>query len=178
MHATSHARAAARDAKRQKGREDEKKRIKTNEKKKENTIMDMRCPFVDLRFFRQLSAIRQQGFAPLSSIPLWMVGQPQLMNRDNTAAYIDNKPQLQAAATKCSGIRDRPADSRQVYIIFCFEKKAPPIFVGYVNVIRKRNCSYKIHRVIKQNKQWLRIPRRQVGIEKKMRRGFFLTKML
>jgi len=61
--------------------------------------MDMRCPFVDLRFFRQLSAIRQQGFAPLSSIPLWMVGQPQLMNRDNTAAFIDNKSQRQAAAT-------------------------------------------------------------------------------
>jgi len=97
--------------------------------------MDMRCPFVDLRFFRQLSAIRQQGFAPLSSIPLWMVGQPQLMNRDNTAAYIDNKPQLQAAATKCSGIRDRPADSRQVYIIFCFEKKGTtnPCWVCYCN---------------------------------------------
>jgi len=39
-------------------------------------------PFVDLRFFRQLSAIRLRGFAPLSSIPLWMVGQPQLISSD------------------------------------------------------------------------------------------------
>jgi len=140
--------------------------------------MDMRCPFVDLRFFRQLSAIRQQGFAPLSSIPLWMVGQPQLMNRDNTAAFIDNKSQRQAAATKRSSIRDRPADSRQVYIIFCFgEKKAPLILVGYVDIKRKSNFSYKIHSVIKQNKQWLRIPRRQMGREKNAG-GLFLTKML
>jgi len=45
--------------------------------------------FVDLRFFRQLSAIRLRGFAPLSSIPLRMVGQPQLRSLSDRDCHIN-----------------------------------------------------------------------------------------
>jgi len=61
-----------------------------------------------------------------------------------------------------------------------WKKKAPLILgtdPGYVDINRKSNFSYKIHSVIKQNKQWLRIPRRQKGREKNAG-GLFLTKML
>jgi len=56
--------------------------------------------FVYLRFFRQLSAIRHQGFAPLSSIPLWMVGQPQLRIRERREKDRSTDAALPAATAK------------------------------------------------------------------------------
>jgi len=61
-----------------------------------------------------------------------------------------------------------------------WKKKAPLILgtdPGYVDIKRKSNFLYKIYSVIKQNKQWLHIPRRQMGREKNAG-GLFLTKML
>jgi len=56
--------------------------------------------FVYLRFFRQLSAIRHQGFAPLSSIPLWMVGQPQLRIRERREKDRSTDAALPAATAR------------------------------------------------------------------------------
>jgi len=66
------------------------KREREREKKKYMFGVWVWLPFfVDLRFFRQLSAIRLRGFAPLSSIPLWMVGQPQLRSLSDRDCHIN-----------------------------------------------------------------------------------------